>query len=102
MSRAFVRDDGDAEPPARVYRLPPRDDPTYAREAAAALLEAARVGDIATAEEATGYRWGATELRAPVAAMLRRAEAKGDDRLVQVAERFLAAGKGSGTSQRDR
>ncbi|MGH7583152.1 MAG: hypothetical protein ACREL5_08010 [Gemmatimonadales bacterium] len=94
MSRAFVRDDGDAEPPTRVYRLPPRDDPTYDREAATALLEAARVGDIASAEEATGYAWGAPELRKHVDAALAQAERKGDDRLAQVAERFLAARRG--------
>lgn len=90
MSRAFVREDSDAERPGRTYRLPPRDDPGYDREAAIALLEAARVGDTASAEDATGYAWGAPELRVHVGVMLARAQQLGDDRLVQLAERFLS------------
>ena len=89
VSRAFVREDDNENRPRRSYPLPPRDDPGYERAAARALLEGARVGDTATAEEATGYAWGAPELRSHVEQILAWAEAEGDERLAQVAERFL-------------
>jgi hypothetical protein len=89
MSRAFVREDSGGEAPRRKYSLPPRDDPGYDLAAAGALLEGARAGDIAGAEEATGYVWGAPELRAHIERILAWAEADGDERLIQVAERFL-------------
>ena len=56
---------------------------------AAALLEAARAGDTGSAEMATGYYWGEPRLRDHVRRILLRARADGDDRLAQLAERFL-------------
>lgn len=89
MSRAFLRDDAEGEMPRRNYGLPERDDPDYDRVAARALLEAARVSETQLAERATGYYWGEPRLREYVAEILAEAEAAGDDRLEQVARRFL-------------
>ncbi len=94
MSRAFVNEDAAAEPPRR-FALPPVDDPGYDGAAAFALLEAARDGDTRSAEEATGYRWGAVQLRPHVERLLakerERPMAEQDDRLIVVAKRFLRA-----------
>lgn len=90
MSRAFVNEDAGGATPRRNYGLPPRDDPDYDRAAAEALLEAARAGETASAEQATGYYWGERRLRPYVRAILERANDEGDDRLEQLAERFLA------------
>jgi hypothetical protein len=90
MSRAFLRDDAEGEMPRRNYGLPPREDPGYDRAAARALLEAARVSETQLAERATGYYWGEPSLRPYVEEMLVEAEVAGDDRLEQVARRFLA------------
>jgi hypothetical protein len=89
MSRAFVREDSEDHRPRRAYALPPRDDPSFDAAAATALLEAARVSEILEAEEATGLRWGEPRLRPHVERILEQARADGDDRLEQVAERFL-------------
>lgn len=89
MSRAFLRDDAEGEMPRRNYGLPARDDPEYDRAAARALLEAARVSETQLAERATGYYWGEPKLRAYVEEMLAEAERAKDDRLEQVARRFL-------------
>jgi hypothetical protein len=89
MSRAFVREDAGEERPKRTYSLPPRDDPDYDRAAAQALLEAASIGETFAAEEATGYRWGEPALRPHVERILGWAREEGDERLEQVAERFL-------------
>lgn len=87
MSRAFVKeDDGD---PERRFVLPKRDDPGYDEAAAWALLEAADDGDSRSAELATGYTWGEPKLRAIVEKILLRARDQQDERLVQLAERFL-------------
>ncbi len=75
--------------PRRNYGLPPRDDPDYDRAAAAALLEGARVSETQLAERATGYYWGEPRLKPYVERMLAEAERAGDDRLEQVARRFL-------------
>lgn len=91
MSRAFVKEEGDADRPRRSWPLPAREDPGYDPAAARALLEGARVGDTGSAEEATGYPWGDPRLRSHVERILQWAEADGDERLVQVAERFLRA-----------
>jgi hypothetical protein len=88
MSRAFVREDRE-EVPER-YELPPRDDPSYPHAAAWALLEGANRGDSLGAERATGYRWGDPLLRPHVEQILAHARRRGDDRLEQLAERFLA------------
>jgi hypothetical protein len=89
MSRAFVNEDAGASGPRRDYHLPPRDDPDFDAAAASVLLEAARVGETASAEDATGYRWGEAKLAAHVSRLMRDAEAGGDERLVQLARRFL-------------
>jgi hypothetical protein len=90
MSRAFVKEDAGSGAPRRDYGLPPRDDPGFAAAAAAALLEAARAGETGSAEQATGYLWGEPKLRAHVRALLERARAAGDERLAELAERFLS------------
>jgi hypothetical protein len=87
MSRAFVREDRD-EVPER-YELPPRDDPSFPEAAAWALLEGANRGDSLGAEAATGFRWGDTALRPHVERILAHARERGDERLEQLAERFL-------------
>lgn len=89
MSMAFLRDDAEGEMPRRNYDLPERDDPDYDRAAARALLEAARVGETQLAERATGYYWGEARLRPFVEVMRDEAERAGDDRLEQLARRFL-------------
>ena len=91
MSRAFVKEDaGGWGNPGRRFGLPPRDDPSFDAAAAAALLEAARDGDTGAAEQATGYYWGERRLRPHVERILERARVEGDERLAQLAERFLA------------
>ncbi|AMW05928.1 hypothetical protein GEMMAAP_16260 [Gemmatimonas phototrophica] len=86
---AFLRDDAEGEKPRRDYGLPDKSDPDFDRVAAQALLEAARVGETELAERATGYYWGEASLRPYVEVMLQAAEKAGDDRLEQVARRFL-------------
>jgi hypothetical protein len=88
MSRAFIREDRDDIPPR--YDLPPRDDPGYPEAAAWALLEGANRGDSYGAEQATGYRWGDPTLRPHVEKILEWARRRGDERLAELARRFLA------------
>jgi hypothetical protein len=90
MSRAFLRDDAEGEMPRRNYDLPERGDPEFERAAARALLEAARVNETQIAERATGYYWGEPLLRPFVEEMLVEAERANDERLEQVARRFLS------------
>lgn len=87
MSRAFVKEDPGG--PERRYRLPAKGDPDYDEAAAWALLEGANVGDSYGAELATGYRWGEPKLRPYVERILATARAEGNERLEQLAERFL-------------
>jgi hypothetical protein len=89
MSRAFLRDDAEGEMPRRHYDLPERDDPSFDAAAARALLDAARVNETQLAERATGYYWGEPRLRPHVEQILADAERTDDDRLAQVAQRFL-------------
>ena len=89
MSRAFLRDDAEGEMPRRHYDLPDRSDPGFNRAAARALLEAARVNETQLAERATGFYWGEPKLKPYVQEMLIAAEQSGDDRLEQLARRFL-------------
>jgi len=89
MSRAFTKEDHEAPEPRPNWTLPPREDPSYDEAAAAALLEGARVSHVLEAEQATGYSWGEARLRPYVERRLAQARADGDDRLEQVAERFL-------------
>ena len=90
MSRAFVKEDaGGWGDPGKRYSLPARSDPGYDEAAAEALLEGARAGDTGSAESATGYYWGEKQLRPFVERIRVRAERDGDERLTQLAERFL-------------
>ena len=87
MSRAFVNEDaGDA--PER-YALPPRDDPGYLLAAARALLRGADQGDTPGAEAATGFYFGDPALKGEVKQILAEARESGNERLEQLAERFL-------------
>lgn len=89
MSRAFLRDDAEGEIPHHHYDLPERDDPEFERAAARALLSAARVNETQLAERATGFYWGEPRLRPYVTEILAEAERSKDDRLEQLARRFL-------------
>ena len=90
MSRAFVNEDaGQWGNPGRRFSLPDRDDPGFDRAAAEALIEAAREGDTGSAEMATGYYWGEEKLKPYVREILERVQASGDERLIQLLERFL-------------
>ena len=90
MSRAFVNEDSGGE--IHRYALPPRDDPGYDEAAARALLRGADLGDSIGAEAATGYVFGERTLRPHVERILVEARAAGDERLEQLAERFLRRG----------
>ena len=89
MSRAFVNEDAGGWANPGRFGLPPRDDPSFDQAAAEALLEAARSGDTGSAEAATGYYWGEPKLRAHVERIRERARAERDERLEQLADRFL-------------
>jgi hypothetical protein len=90
MSRAFVKEDaGGAESPR--FALPSPEDPGFALAAARALLQGADRGDTASAEVATGYYWGDLSLRPQVERILEEAREDDDERLEQLAERFLRA-----------
>jgi hypothetical protein len=88
MSRAFVNEDAGAGPEPE-YRLPDPDSPYYREAAAWALIQGADEGDSRGAEHATGYRWGDPLLADEVRAILAGAEEKGEDRVAQLARRFL-------------
>ena len=89
MSRAFVNEDAGSGGPIKGFGLPARDDPSYDAVAAQVLLEAAREGDTSSAEQATGYYWGEPKLKDQVRRILARAQRTGDERLEQLARRFL-------------
>jgi hypothetical protein len=90
MSRAFVNEDADQwGNPARRFNLPDREDPEFDKAAAEALLEAARDGDTGSAEMATGYYWGEDKLKPYVREILARVRSSDDERMIQLAERFL-------------
>ena len=93
MSRAFINEDAGSGDVGGRYPLPDRADPGYDLAAARALLRGADVGDTAGAEAATGYFWGDPALLEPVGQLLAEAREDGDDRLEQLAERFLRATK---------
>lgn len=90
MSRAFVNEDASAGD-APHFPLPPRDDPGFDAAAARALLQGADLGDTASAETATGYFWGEPRLRPLVERIRAEAQEDGNERLEQLAERFLRA-----------
>jgi hypothetical protein len=89
VSRAFVNEDAGGTGPRRDYHLPHRDDPDFDAAAASVLLEAARAGETDAAEDATGYRWGEQKLASHVRRIMQAAEKAGDERLAQLARRFL-------------
>jgi hypothetical protein len=88
MSRAFVNEDAGGDVPER-YSLPDRSDPGFIQAAARALLRGADQGDTAAAEAATGFYWGDPALEAVVERIRAEAEEDRDERLEQLAERFL-------------
>jgi len=89
VSRAFVKEDDHQDEPE--YRLPDPDSPYYGEAAAWALIHGADEGDTKSAEVATGYRWGDAELKSHMATILEKAEAEGQDRVAQLARRYLKA-----------
>lgn len=89
MSRAFVNEDASGGGRRRRYDLPSRDDPSFAAAAAETLLRASMDGETASAEDATGFYWGADALRGEVEQILVRARRDGDDEIVRAAERYL-------------
>ena len=89
MSRAFAREDPN-DPFDKDFGLPDRDDPGFDEAAARVLLEAARDGDTEAAERATGYYWGEQRLRVHVQRIMTEALEAGDERLAQLARRFVA------------
>jgi hypothetical protein len=90
MSRAFVKEDEGFEPKPR-FDLPPTDAPHYDEAAAWALVQGAHAGHTRSAELATGYRWGEARLARYVEEILSQALAQGDERLIQLAKRYLRA-----------
>jgi hypothetical protein len=88
MSRAFVNESAGDDAPGR-YPLPPRDDPGFPLAASRALLRGADEGDTPGAEAATGYYFGDPALRREVQQILAEAVEDGDERLEQLANRFL-------------
>ena len=91
MSRAFIDEDAGSGDIGGHYPLPDRADPGYDLAAARALLRGADGGDTAGAEAATGYFWGDPTLADHVRRILAEAREDRDDRLEQLAERFLRA-----------
>jgi hypothetical protein len=98
MSRAFINEDAGAGDASPRFLLPSRDDPSYDAAAAGALLHGADVGDTASAEAATGYYWGEPSLRPQVERILLEARQDGNERLEQLAERFLRVRAPAGRS----
>ena len=90
MSRAFVNEDASSDPGPR-FNLPDPESPYYAEAAAWALIQGADLGDSPSAERATGYRWGDPALAPQVRKIRREAEERGEDRVSQLARRFLVA-----------
>lgn len=88
MSRAFVNEDAGGAPEPD-YRLPDPESPYYREAAAWALIQGADQGDSRSAEEATGYRFGDPLLITEMEAILAQAEEQDQDRVAQLARRFL-------------
>ncbi len=93
MSRAFVNEDAEGREP--TYVLPKRDDPGFDEAAALALIEGWNQGDLRSAELATGYKWGEEKLRPHVERILKRAQERQEERVEQLARRFLASAASS-------
>jgi hypothetical protein len=90
MSRAFVNEDAGGEKEVS-FSLPDVDSPYYDEASAWALIQGADQGDSVSAEIATGYRWGEPRLVSHVNKILKEAEEEGQDRVAQLARRFLRA-----------
>jgi len=88
LSRAFVNEDATGGPEPD-FRLPDPESPYYREAAAWALIQGADEGDSRAAEDATGYRWGDPLLVPEMEAILETAEEQGEDRVAQLARRFL-------------
>lgn len=88
MSRAFINEDAGTGDAPR-FALPPREDASFDAAAARALLHGADLGDTASAEAATGYYWGEPRLRPLIGRILEEARQDGNERLEQLAARFL-------------
>ena len=91
MSRAFVNED--AEGREVSYNLPQPDDPDFAEAAAWALIEGWNQGDLHGAELATGCKWGEPRLLPHVQSILERAQEQDDERIEQLATRFISRAK---------
>lgn len=89
MSRAFVNEDAQGREP--TYNLPERHDRGFDEAAAWALIEGWNQGDLRGAEVATGYSWGEPRLRPHVERILGRAERQHDERIAELARRFLTS-----------
>ncbi len=90
MSRAFTKEDsGHWGNPGARFDLPSRDDPAFDAAAAEAILSSAKAGDTGSGEAATDYYWGEPRLFPHVRRILERAIAEKDERLEQLARRFL-------------
>lgn len=83
-----MNEDAASEPEPR-YTLPDPDSPHFDRAAALALIEGANSGNTRSAEAATGCRWGEPRLEPHIEALLLEASASGDERVEQLARRFL-------------
>ena len=94
MSRAFVNEDAQGREPS--YYLPRRDDPGFDEAAAWALIEGWNQGDLHGAELATRLKWGEPRLRPHVERILVRAQQQHDERIEQLATRFL---RGAGSTR---
>lgn len=88
MSRAFINEDAGSDGVPR-FPLPDREDPAFDAAAARALLQGADLGDTGSAEAATGYYWGEPRLRPIVQRILEEAREDRNERLEQLAERYL-------------
>lgn len=89
MSRAFVNEDAGGGDAIGKYPLPDRSDPGFPLAAARALLRGADEGDTVGAEAATGFYWGDPSLEREVVQLLAEATEEGNERVEQLAERFL-------------
>lgn len=92
MSRAFINEDAGGDPDP-AFSLPEVDSPYYDEAAAWALIQGADQGDSLSAEAATGYRWGEKRLVPEVEKLLSQAEASGQERVAQLARRFLRSAR---------
>jgi len=88
MSRAFVNEDAGGDALGK-YPLPDRGDPAFPLAAARALLRGADEGDTVGAEAATGFYWGDPSLSREVVQLLAEAQEEGNERMAQLAERYL-------------